>query len=234
VTDLRTVLVAALLLVLAACQPAPGPSSPAGNESPSGPSAEHSASPTAGPPTSSPTATPLVTLSPGRPYGALDVLEAMRGSRRPGGVPDQLEREPIVGAVAEQLWTIDGTRWSEIVAGGSCGPQLCTLEIAGTLEGAVGEDLYVFEVNPGTAEVTVLSAELRGLDQELADRLDAFARAHWPGAGPPGLLTSARWQAPPRASVFVLSYRSGGEEGSPAVDAMVDAAAGTVELVAPS
>jgi hypothetical protein len=232
VTDLRTVPIAALFLVLVACQPVPDPSSPAG--SPSGSSAEHSASPTGGSATPSPTATPLVTLSPGRPYDGLDVLEAMRGSRRPGGVPDQLEREPIVSAVAEQLWTIDGTRWAELVAGGSCGPQLCTLEMAGTLDGALGEDLYVFEVNQATAEVTLVSADLRGLDQELVDRLDAFARAHWPDAGPPGPLTSAHWQTPPDASVFVLSYRSGGEEGSPAVDAIVDAAAGTVELVASS
>lgn len=217
-----------LLLALVACQPAPSPSSPGESASSPGSSAEDSPSPTAEP---SPTATPVITLAPGRPYGALDVLEAMRGSRRPGGVPDQLEREPIVSAVADQLWTRDGSRWSEMVAGGSCGPQLCTLEIAGTLDGAVGEDLYIFEVNPGTGEAALQSADLRGLDQDIVDQLDAFARAHWPDAAPPGPLTSARWQPPPRASVFVLSYRSGGEEGSPAVDAILDAAAGTVELL---
>jgi hypothetical protein len=231
VTDHPRLLLPALLLALVACQAAPtastsGASLPEPTASPS-PAQSQAGS------TASPVPTPFVTLAPGRPYDGADVLEAMRSSRRPGGVPDELEREPIVSAVAHELWTIDGRPWSEMVAGGSCGPHLCTLEIGGTRDAAQGEDLYIFEVDPGAGRVTVQSSDLRGMEPALVSRLDLFARAHWPEAPLPGPLASARWLPPPRASVFVLSYRSGGEEGSPAVDAVVDVTLTTVELQPP-
>jgi hypothetical protein len=182
-----------------------------------------------------PSATPVAWLpTPGRPYDAAGVLSAMRLSPRPGGVPDQLERDDIAAAVAEQLWTGDGEPWNRMVAGGSCGTQTCTLEISGSVLGTDGEDLYLFSVEPAAGSVTLTSAELRAIPPAVVAQLDQFARARWPDAPIPGPLASARWLPPPDEGVFVLSYRSGGEEGSPAVDARVDVPNGTVRVSEPA
>jgi hypothetical protein len=185
-----------------------------------------------------PSATPIETSSasaavdlvpdPGRPFDADDILLAMRESRRPGGVPPQLQTNEIAGAVAEQVWTFDGEPWSDLVIGGSCGPETCTLEVAGQPEGAVGEDLYVFSVIPSTATVDLVSADLLGVPEDLFSDLDATARA---GVDEPleGLsLLSARWLPPPDAGQYALAYRPGGEEGSCGLDVVLDAGSGTV------
>lgn len=216
--------------LLSACVTSVSPT-PAGSDSPSAPSPPAATASVAAP---APSPTPPIALpEPGRPFDAADVLEAMTESRRPGGVPDQLEREPIVSAVAAELWTLDGLPWPQVSAGGSCGTELCTLEVAGSPAGALGEDLYIFEVEAASGRVRVVAAELRGLPPTLADELDAYARARWPDAPLPGPLTSARWLPPPDAGAFVLSYRAGGEEGSPAVDATIDLRSGEVELREP-
>lgn len=152
----------------------------------------------------------------------------MRASRRPGGVPDELQTEPIAAAVAAQLWTWDGEPWTGMSIGAACGPERCSLDVAGTPPGAAGEDLYQLEVRLADATALVLGSELRGYPAALDQQLDAIARA---GAGERlrGLvLQTARWLPPPDAGRYVVAYRSGGEEGSRAVDVTVDLGTGTV------
>ncbi len=221
-------------LLLGACvgtdisaSPLPGSSSPS----------------TAGSHSSTPSPTPLASFASavptppgpgaGLPYTADDVLQAMAASRRPGGVPEQLQREALAAAIAGELWTFEGNPWAAISVGGSCGPVHCTLEVGGATDGSPGEDLYIFDVVPDAGEVKVLAAELRGMPAGYAEELDAFARANWPDAPLPGPMASARWLPPPNEGIYVLSYRSGGEENSPAVDAVIDLGAGSVALREP-
>ena len=224
----RLIGVPLLVLLVAACR-GPGTSVAPGSttQEPSG-----SVAPITQPPTASPS--PLVSLpTPGRPYDASAVLDAMAASTRPGGVPAVLQTDAIAAAVAEQLWTFDGSAWEQMAAGGSCGSDRCTLEISGSAPDAAGEDHYILDVVPADGSVTVSATELRALPQPLVDELDQLARDRWPDAPLPGPLASVRWQPPPDANLFVLSYRSGGEEGSPAVDAVLDIATGSLELREP-
>lgn len=166
---------------------------------------------------------------PGRPYDAQDVLRAMRESRRPGGVADELQTPEVAGQVAEQLWTWDGAPWTSLAVGGSCGTDACTLEIAGSVDGGAGADAYSFTVDPGSGAVQLLSSDLHGYPLNLDDQLDAVAREQLPAASLEGMaLLGARWLPPPDTGRYWLSYRSGGEEGSPGLDILVDLAAGTV------
>jgi hypothetical protein len=196
-----------------------------------------SASPTPTPTaTLSPLATPTPTPSPapgpsgielpavGRPFDAATILTAMRESRRPGGVPDQLETDAIAAAVAAAISTFDGLPWTTMAASGSCGSQSCTLEIAGTRPDGHGDDVWTFDVRPADETVAVASAELRGLPNQLVPALDTLARSLLPPATLDGLLlTSATWLPPPDGGQFVLSYRGDGEEGSCGLDLRLDA-----------
>ncbi|MBA2631674.1 MAG: hypothetical protein H0U86_01520 [Chloroflexi bacterium] len=189
------------------------------------------------PPRPSPTATPRATASPtagptdvalpapGRPFDAETILTAMRDSRRPGGVPDQLETAAIASALAEAIWTYDGRPWTTMAASGSCGAETCTLELAGARPGSQGDDLWIFDVRPADGTVEVATAELRGLPADLRPSLDALARSLLPDAALEGLLlTNARWLPPPDDGQFELAYRGDGEEGSCVVDLTLDAA----------
>lgn len=149
----------------------------------------------------------------------------MGTSRRPGGVPDELQTEAIATAVAQAIWAFDASDpWQQLVASGSCGQQTCSLEVSGAPDGAVGEDLYVFEVTPSTAAVELVSSNLRGFPQALLPRLDALAHSILGSGNLDGLaLASARWLPPPDEGQFVLSYRSGGEEGSCGMDLAIHA-----------
>ena len=224
-TDRRLVVgVVAALAILSGCgsgtSPSPSPTSPPPSISPSG---------AATTPSAEPSTTPAVAADPGQPYEAAAILEAMRSSRRPGGVPDELETDAIAAAVADEVWTFDGAPWAVWSVGGSCGPTTCTLEVGGTPSDAIGEDLYVLEVTPASASVELVEASLHGLSQNVVDRLDREARNAWSGADLGEMvLASAAWHAPPHASEFVLSYRSGGEEGAPGLDLVLDVASGAV------
>lgn len=166
---------------------------------------------------------------PGQPFAAADILAAMRDSRRPGGVPDELETDAIASAAAELLWTFDGTPWASITAGGSCGTDTCTLELAGAPDGAAGEDVWILDVQPLTGTVTIVSADLHGLPTEALEALDRAARDAAGGDLPDDLLLAgAQWLPPPDPG-FVLAYRSGDEEGSCAADVVLDVTATTVE-----
>jgi len=159
-----------------------------------------------------------------RPFDAATLLAAMRDSRRPDGVPDALETDAVASALAESIWTLDGEPWTAISAGGSCGPDTCSLEISGAGEGAQGDDLWVFGVTPATGGVQLQSADLRSLPLDLVARLDRLARSLVPAAVLDGLiLTNVRWLPPPDDGQFVVSYRSGGEEGSCGADVTVNA-----------
>jgi hypothetical protein len=173
--------------------------------------------------------------APGQPFSADTLLAAMRDSRRPGGVSDEIATGAVAANLADAIWTIDGQPWTTISAGGSCGPQTCTLEFAGAAAGAVGEDLWVFEVTPDSGQVEVVSAELRSLPADLLARLDAATRASLASDELEGLaLTNLRWLPPPDETQFVLSYRSGGEEGGPCgMDVTLDAAVPEIVSTAP-
>lgn len=203
----RAVAFAACAVVMGACSiGVPSPSA-----SGAGPSATQSA--TQGTlPSASPAAIALP--EPGRPYDAGALLAAMRDSRRPGGVPDVLETDAVASAMADAVWTLDGRPWVTVAAGGSCGPETCTLELSGAAAGTEADDLWVFDVDPGTGAVHVAGAELRSLPNGLAADLDGLVRSLVDPATLEGLIvTSVRWLPPPADGRFVLSYRSGGEEG---------------------
>jgi len=177
----------------------------------------------------SPTAEGIALPEVGRPFDAATLLAAMRDSRRPGGVPDELETDAVATALAEAIWTVDGRPWSKVAASGSCGPSTCTVELSGAPEGAQGDDLWVFDATPETGSVQPQSTDLRSIPTDLVDSLDRFARSSVArGIIDPLILTNVRWLPPPDDGQFVLSYRSGGEEGSCGVDLTVDAVAADV------
>ena len=212
----------ALSVALTACAGVPSPTDPSSVEPPSTP--------------------PIATASagvadgePGRPFGAAEVLEAMRDSRRPGGVPEALQTEAIAEALAEQVWTFDGRPWASVVAGGSCGTEACTLELSGAAPEAAGEDVWVFDVDPSDGSVSLASADLHAVPSTVATSLDELARTTDEEGLLDGLVvTSVRWLPPPDDGRFVLAYRSGEEEGSCVRDVTVDAARATAEIEAGS
>jgi len=205
----------AALLLLAGC------GTPAESASP--------ASPTSAPTASPDDASPSAAAEPGRPYDAADVLTAMQESRRPGGVAEELQTEGVAAQVAQQLWTWDGTPWSEVAMGGSCGPDACTLEVTGSTDGGAGADTYTFAIAPATGDVQLAAADLHGYPADIEAQLDTIAREGVDASELEGLtLLGARWLPPPDTGQYWLSYRSGGEEGSPGMDVLVDLAGGTV------
>jgi hypothetical protein len=221
-----------LALVLAGCA---GPASPSISVPAS--SASVSASPVTKPasastaPEASPTSTASADTQPsmGRPYDAAAILAAMQESRRPGGVPQDIQTASIAEQLAASIWTYDGEPWPMLTASGSCGPSDCTLDLSGTPAGATGEDLYTFSVTPGEEMVELLVADLHGYPKQLDSMLDGIVRDGLAEDRLSGLaLVAGRWLPPPRDGQFILGYRSGGEEGSPALDVTVDLPTGRV------
>jgi hypothetical protein len=167
--------------------------------------------------------------SPGRPYEGDALLAAMRDSRRPGGVPDQLETDAVAAAVAAQLWTWDGEPWEILSVGGACGPDACSLDVAGSTDGTAGTDLYSFAVEPESGAVSLVGTDLHAHPTELEAEMDAAARAALDEAQLEGLaLVGARWLPPPETDRYWLAYRSGGEEGAPMLEVLLDLASGEV------
>lgn len=216
-----------ILAFLVACG-----SSPSTASQPELPSASAASAPASDPPpTSEVSREPAPTLELprlGRPYEAAAILDMLAASRRPGGVPDALQTDAIARQVASTIWTYRGAPWVTSATSGTCGPSVCTLELAGTLEGGQGEDLWVFEVAGGA--VTLVTAELRAVPPELVEELDAIARAVEPSIDRNELvLGTVAWLLPADRGHFRLSYRSGGEEGSCRMDVVVDANDGSLE-----
>lgn len=199
-----------LLLLLAACTADPSPSAPS--------SASQSAP-----------ASAQAQPEPGQPYTAADILEAMRTSPRPDGVPEQLQTDAIAAAIADAIWTFDGQPWDDVVVDASCGEATCQVDVAGTRAGADGEDLWTFTVTPADETVTVETAALRAVPPAAVESLDGLVRGLLDPAELDGMaLTSAAWEPPPGEGRFTLAYRSGGEEGSCGLDLVVDPAAGEI------
>lgn len=152
----------------------------------------------------------------------------MATTPRPDGVPAPLQTEAVAAAVAASIWTFDGAPWDTIVAEGTCGAS-CALEVAGTRDGAAGEDLWVFIVDPSSGAVELTAAEARAIPDETVADLDEIVRALDPAGRLDGMaLTSVAWQPPPNEGRFALSYRSGGEEGSCSAEVLIDARDGRV------
>ena len=218
----RSVASVAVALALVACTGVPSPTDQASAGAP------ESAAPSAA---ASGTAEGAIGREPGRPFGAAEILAAMRDSRRPGGVPEAIQTDAVASALAEQIWTLDGRPWTSIAAGGSCGADACTLELSGAGPDAAGEDVWAFEVDPADGSVSLATADLHAVPSTFAASLDDLARA----ADGDGLLdglivTSVRWLPPPDDGSFVLAYRSGDEENSCVRDVTVDAARATAEI----
>jgi hypothetical protein len=155
----------------------------------------------------------------------------MRTSRRPGGVPDELETEAIASEIARQVWTFDGAPWEAMTVSGSCVTTACTLELVGTRRDADGEDLWTFAIAPDEGRVEVVTSELAATPNDLAAALDALAHRLAPEGLLDGmLLSSAKWLPPPDTGAFALAYRSGNEEGSCEVDLVLDAVGGRIVL----
>ncbi len=207
---------AVLALAMVAC----------GGPVPSGATSETAGGSSAFPPTGgSALASPAV--APGRPYDAAALLTGMRESRRPGGVPDELETDAIALAVSHMVWTWDGRPWDLLSIGGACGPTSCTLDVAGSRAGSDGSDLYSFEV-AADGTVTLISSDLHAYDASLDETLDRVARAA-AGDLTTGLTyVGASWLPPPDTGLYRLAYRTGGEEGAPGRDLVLDLASGQI------
>jgi hypothetical protein len=143
--------------------------------------------------------------TPGHPYDAQALLAAMRGSTRPGGVPDQLETDAIAGALAERIWTWDGRPWGIISVGAACGESACSVDVAGSTESGAGADLYTFSVDPADGTVELVTTDLRGYPATLDAELDRVARAA--GAAELGALSyaGAQWLPPPEEDRYRLA-----------------------------
>ena len=222
--------VAILLLLLTACSgPSPSPSTAASTGASTSPPS--TATGTSDAP-ATPTATPSPVIPPpatARPYTAAEVLAAMRDSRRPGGVPDEIETIAVATQLAAAIWTYDGRAYPSLVISGSCGPASCTVEVNGTPAGAAGTDLYVMGVARPSGTVELQAADLHGYPSGLDATIDAVVRARLDAQQLDGLaLAGATWQVPPRAGWFWAAYRSGGEEGSPGLDVLVNLPTGEV------
>lgn len=180
------------------------------------------------PPRPSATADQGVVPAAGQPYDGDAVLGAMRASTRPGGVPDEVETATVAQAISAELWTWSGAPWQTMSVGGACGPTECTVELAGSPSAAAGVDLYSFAVEPVDGTVTLETSDLHGYPAALDTVLDEMARAS-AGADLAGLaFVSARWLPPPDQGRYWLAYRTGGEEGSPGLDLLLDAASGEI------
>jgi hypothetical protein len=133
-----------------------------------------------------------------------------------------VETFAVATAVADAIWTYGGEPWSALAIGGSCGQELCTLEVAGSRTGSMGEDLWVFDVAPATSRVTVVASTLHAIPADVPGSLHEQVMGLLGADRFRGLvLASVRWLPPPDATSFVLTYRSGGEEGSCGTDITV-------------
>ncbi|HEX6473606.1 MAG TPA: hypothetical protein VF114_00790 [Candidatus Limnocylindria bacterium] len=199
-----------LALALVACSD-PNPTSSLGPVATATPGTSSSAAPAAG-----------------QPYDGATILRAMQASTRPGGVAGELQTDATAAAVADQIWTWDGRPWDTLAVGGACGGAECSLDVAGSTEGMAGADLYTFTVNLHGGNVMLEATDLHAYPAELDVELDAMARAAAGDALGELAFVSARWLPPPDEGRYWLAYRTGGEEGSPGLDLLLDAASGQV------
>jgi hypothetical protein len=181
-------------------------------------------------PSPSPPAPSWAPIESGHPFDAETILALMRESRRPGGVPDEIETPAIAAEIAQTIATFDGTAWSTISIGGSCGPSSCTLDVSGSGPDALGEDLWTFSIAPATGGVSLIESQLGSVPTDVVELADQTVRASSLGAQVAELdIGSVSWSPPPDNGL-VLAYRSGEEEGSCRRDVSLDMRGGDVEL----
>jgi hypothetical protein len=167
---------------------------------------------------------------PAPAYDADEILAAMRDSRRPGGVPDEIETEDIAAGIAQAVLTLGGDPWDALSIGASCGPEWCTVDVAGTREGQDGADAWILAVT-SSGEVEVVESDLHLLPEGIGSVLDAAARQGEAAEALDDLvLASIRWLPPGEAARFVLAYRAGDEEGSCERDVLLDEEGGLVRV----
>jgi hypothetical protein len=192
------------------------------------PSSPPAATPQSTPASAAPTPGGMLS-SPGAPYDVDAILDAMAASRRPGGVPEVLQNRQVAASIAHAARSWDGNAWETLSISASCGPERCSVELAGEARGGAGTDLYSFSVDPEARRVELLASDLHGYPATLEADLDAVARAALDPKRLDGLaLVSARWLPPPDTDRYLLAYRSGGEEGAPRLDILLDLATGEV------
>ncbi len=164
---------------------------------------------------------------PGRPWDGPALLAAMAASARPDRVPPMVRTPGVADLVARSIWTFDGSPWDDVAVDGFCGTTECTVEIAGSHAGAVGDDLWVVEVDPDSMAIEIVSADVRSLPPDLVSVLDGLARGATDLDGM--VLGTARWLPPPAdRGLFGLSYRSGGEEGACGREIVLDVTTGAI------
>jgi hypothetical protein len=181
-------------------------------------------------PSPSPPAPSWAPIESGHPFDADAILTLMRESRRPGGVPDEIETPAIAAEIAETVATFDGNAWSTASVGGSCGPSTCTLDVSGSRSQALGEDVWTFSVEPATGEVSVIDSQLGSVPADVAGLADQAVRASSLGAQVAELVIGSVGWLPPPDGRLVLAYRSGEEEESCRRDVSVDMTSGSVRL----
>ena len=181
-------------------------------------------------PSTSPPAPIWAPVESGQPFDAEAILTAMRESRRPTGVPDEIETPAIATAIAETITTFDGEPWSTVSIGGSCGPSTCTLDVSGSRPDALGEDAWAFSVELDTGQVSVIDSQLGSVPRDVVELADQAVLRSSSGAQVAELVIGSVSWLPPPDGRLVLAYRSGEEEGSCRRDMSVDMASGGVEL----
>lgn len=182
------------------------------------------------PPSPSPPAPSWTPIESGHPFDADAILSLMSESRRPGGVPDEIETPAIAAEIAETVATFDGTAWSTASVGGSCGPSTCTLDVSGSRTEALGEDVWTFSIEPATGEVSLIDSQLGSVPADVVEVADQAVRASSLGAQVAELVIGSVGWLPPPDGRLILAYRSGEEEGSCGRDVSVDLTSGSVEL----
>ena len=181
-------------------------------------------------PSPSPPTPSWAPVESGHPFDADAILALMRESRRPGGVPDEIETPAIAAEIAETIATFDGTAWSTASIGGACGPSTCTLDVSGSRTDALGEDVWTFSIEPATGEVSVIDSQLGSVPADVVELADQAVRASTLGPQVAQLVIGSVGWLPPPDGRLVLAYRSGEEEASCGRDVSVDMTSGSVEL----
>jgi hypothetical protein len=112
--------------------------------------------------------------------------------------------------------------------GGACGVAECSLEVAGSTNGMAGADLYSFTVDAAAGDVALELSDLHAYPAALDAELDQMARAAAGDELADLAFVSARWLPPPDQGRYWLAYRTGGEEGAPGLDLLLDSATGAI------
>ncbi len=157
-------------------------------------------------------------------------------------VPPELRQLDIAQQLADLVWTYDGQPYASLALEGRCGSTLCDIELQGVPAFAPEEDghvdLYLFRVERSTGTVAPIRDDnvqlTSGYPPELDIEIDRVVRA---GVNPEvmtGLeLRNAVWMQPPNFGQFIVSYDSGNEEGSRAIQVVLDLETGEIISVDP-